>query len=122
MLASRIHSFTAVFAISALLLAGCGKKPEEKKFPEEVRDAVFDSVFTLLRQGKISTRYEFEDARNRIAAGLFSTMRFDSLSCADSLYYGRMLFWSGRDKNANCDMPDLMGQIHLYSSIALRAS
>ncbi len=104
---SQAKVFFAVFTICALLFAGCGKEPEGTKFPEEVRDAVFDSVFALLGQGKISSRYDYEDARNRIAVGLFSTMRSDSLSRADSLYYGRLLFWSGRSKKARNVFEDL---------------
>ena len=104
---SRVKIVFTVFTICALLFAGCGKEPEGTKFPEEVRDAVFDSVYALIGQGKISTRYEYENARNRVAVGLFSTMRSDSLSRADSLYYGRMLFWSGRNKKARKVFEDL---------------
>ena len=110
MLTSRIKSLFAVFAISAVLLASCGKEPQGTKFPEEVSDAITDSVYALVGQGKISTRYEFQDAQKMIAAGLLSTMRSDSLTGADSLDYGRILFWAGKGKKARKVFKDLVAR------------
>ena len=105
---SRTRGLLAALALFALLFSGCGEKPQGTKSPKEIGSAVFDSVFTLVGQGKITTRYEFEDARNMLASELFHTMRSDSLTDADSLGYGRILFWAGKGKEAKKVFEDVV--------------
>ena len=98
------------FIISTLcvfLCVGCSREPEATKTPQEVSRAVFDSVITLIQKGEVSSRQDFEQARNSIATGLFETVSTDSLGRADSLVYGQLLFWSGRHDRARVIFEDL---------------
>ena len=88
----RLSCFT-VLALSFVYFS-CGRQTEDKKPPAEISHAVFDSVFTLIHEGKVSSRQEFEEARNKIAHGLFDMVKTDSLGRADSLVYGQLLFLS----------------------------
>lgn len=81
-------------------LFGCGDRTENKVPPAELSNAIFDSVITRIQRGEVSSRQEFEAARNEIAKGLMHTVDTDSLGAADSLVYGRLLFWSGHAGDA----------------------
>jgi thiol-disulfide isomerase/thioredoxin len=100
---------TGLFAVlvSVLFCAGCGRRVEERKPPQEISSAIFDSVFTLIQKGEVSSREDFEAARNEIARGLVHTVDTDSLVRADSLVYGRLLFWSGRNDGARAIFDEL---------------
>lgn len=95
----RHVSFLIVLVLSFVYF-NCGRQAVEKKPPKEVSNAIFDSVFTLIQKGEISSRQEFEAARNDIASGLLKAVGTDSLGRTDSLVYGRLLFWSGDEKGA----------------------
>ena len=110
MTASRVVVPISILIFCIILCAACDRAPHGTKSPEEISSAIFDSVFTLIGQGKISTRYEFEDARNMLASELFHTMRSDSLTEADSLGYGRILFWAGKGKEAKKVFEDVLAR------------
>jgi thiol-disulfide isomerase/thioredoxin len=86
--------------IPLIPLLSCGKEKKGLKRPYEVSNAVFDSVMTLIRQGKVSSRDQFVEARNNITVGVIDEVDTDSLGRADSLLYGKLLFWSGRNGKA----------------------
>ena len=77
---SRSKMFCIICTASVLIYTGCDQKPESTKSPQEVSSAVFDSVITLIQNGEVSSRQDFEKARNSIASGLFGTIRADSSS------------------------------------------
>jgi len=89
-----------IVLVLSFVYFNCGRQAVEKKPPKEVSNAIFDSVFTLIQKGEISSRQEFEAARNDIASGLLKAVGTDSLGRTDSLVYGRLLFWSGDEKGA----------------------
>ena len=86
-----------LLAISLLLSIahGCSEEKKDQRFPSEIETAISDSVMSLVREGKVTSRDQFEEQRNNLAKAWINEVRTDSLTRSDSLTYGSLLFRSG---------------------------
>lgn len=98
----------AVLLSSFVFLAACEKQKEKPTLnPSAANEQIFDSIMTLVGQGRITTEAQFNAVRNKLSASIIGKVRSDSLQGESLFEYAQLLYWSGDEHKGREILEDL---------------